>query len=1103
MNRRSLVLILLTALIPGAAASAAGGEEGEILLPGAALERSIAGGETHAYSVATSDVPLLVVVEQRGIDLIVEVRGATGQVAMTADAPNVRWGPEVLLLSPGVEGGFRIEIRPGQRSVPPGRYTLRSEALEATADRDPRVAALAAMSRAGQLPYSSAGERRQALIVYQEALAAWRSLGESRWEAEALNATAALKDMSGEIRAAAEGYSQSQALWHQLAEPYREAASLRSLGIVRLQSEELAAARQALEQSLALWRSLGERFEEGGAQSDLCLAEHTGGALPAALACYEEVRTLFHDLGDGSQEARILNNIGGVYDLMAEPDAALERYQQALILHRALQDRRREAQTLNNIAEIHRALGEWQEALRGYDEMREILQSLGDQSLEATLLSNLGFTYNNLGEPQRALGFLQEALKLRRALGDRRNEVITLNLGSLWRGMDDLDKAFEYHQKALELAVALKDARQEAVTGLGLAEVLLDRGDVSAALQKIGSALPYLRKTGMRHGEAQALALQGRALTRAGRAQEALPVLQEALAQRRTQRDLAGVAEALYALAVAERAMGLREEAKSHTAEAMAQVEDLRAGFVSPDLRAAFLATRRRIYSLTIDLLMDQHAADPRGGYDRAALEVSERIHARSLLDALQGGNIGHAGSAVPAAMIERRQSLRRRLSAKADQQLKQEGPKAESLEGEIQHLLAELDGVEAEIRQHDPRYAAFGQPRSLQLEEIAALLDPGTLLLEYSLGEERSFLWAISKGVFRSFTLPSQRKIEDQVRRVYQELSTVESGTRRSGQEVEALSRSLLEPVWSEAKRAHRLVIVLDGALHVLPFGALRVPDPGKTWASSGGGQPLLDRLEVVYLPSAATLALQRERLERRSPAPKWAAVLADPVFSPQDPRLTRTPIVASQLAAIRSGGPGVLLPAFERLPSSRREADAIASLAPVGKVWTALAFDASRETVLSDKLQSYRVLHFATHGVADTRNPERSGLVLSLVDAAGEPRQGFLGLTDIYDLDLGADLVVLSGCQTALGKQVRGEGLMGITRGFLYAGVPRVVASLWKVQDRTTAELMHLFYRAMWRDHLSPAAALRKAQQSLRRDPRYRAPYSWAGFVLQGDWR
>jgi CHAT domain-containing protein len=228
--------------------------------------------------------------------------------------------------------------------------------------------------------------------------------------------------------------------------------------------------------------------------------------------------------------------------------------------------------------------------------------------------------------------------------------------------------------------------------------------------------------------------------------------------------------------------------------------------------------------------------------------------------------------------------------------------------------------------------------------------------------------------------------------------------------------------------------------------------------------------------------------------------------VFTADDQRLVRPTSAGTQVAALPRSGRGTLerapLTDLTRLSASRHEAEKIAALAP-GKVWSALDLAANREAVLSGGLRDYRVIHFATHAVADTRNPELSGLVLSLVDASGKPQEGFLGVSDIYELDLGADLVVLSGCQTALGKEVRGEGIMGLTRGFLYAGVPRVVASLWPVQDRTTAELMARFYRALWQDHLPAATALREAQRSLRHDPRYRDPYSWAGFVLQGDWR
>ncbi|HVG10247.1 MAG TPA: CHAT domain-containing tetratricopeptide repeat protein [Thermoanaerobaculia bacterium] len=1022
-------------------------EPEELLRPGQPRERAIAEGETHVYHLDAGEGPVVVTVEQQGIDLIAE-----GD-AIAVDSPNSRWGPEVLVV-PAAAMGQRIEVRSGQ-SAAPGRYTIRAEALDAR-----RGPAFQAMSRAGQLVAGSPEARHEALSAYREALAVWRALGERRWEAEAVLDIAALEQQMGDLGAAVADLRQALALWRALSEPRRVADVLNLLGRAQRSSGNVETVRAALEEALALWRSLGEKAEEKESRNELCLLEQTSGSPPAARACFEELLALHREQGNLKGEATVRNNIGGVFDLLGEPDAALDQYGKALALWQELGDRTEQARTLNNIAVVHRALGEWQEALRVYGRVRELLPTISDHTQKASLLNNVGFAYNSLGEPQRALTLFEEALKLRRETGDRRGEVITLNnLGAAWRDLGDSEKALDHHRQALERAVALGDLRQQAHSRLGLSQAHLEAGDPAAALREIDPALAYFREIGLRGREAQALQVQGRALALAGRPREALPKLREVLERHRTLRDRAGEAEALHALATVERSLGLLDEARSHAEQAVAQVEELRTGFVSPDLRAAFLATRRRAYELRIDLLMDRHAAYPQGGHDRAAFEISEQARARTLLDSLLGG-AGRTGSAAPAALLERRQLLRRRLSVKAG------GGK--SAEGETETLLAELDGVEAEIRRNDPRYAAFSEPPSIGPGELARLLDPGTLLLEYALGEERSFLWAVDAKGLRSFVLPRRKEIERLVREVYEELSTVGTEAARQAEAKELLSRILLGPVWGETGQIQRLIVVPDGALHVLSFAALPVP---------GAQQPLLERQEVVYIPSATTLALERQRLEGRPPAPMLAAVLADPVFGQE------------------SG--------FERLPSSRREADAISALAPAGQVWSALDYAASREGALSGKLRSYRIVHFATHGVADTRNPEMSGLVLSLVDAAGRPREGYLGLTDIYELDLAADLVVLSGCRTALGKEVRGEGLMGLTRGFLYAGVPRVVGSLWPVQDRTTAELMSRFYKAMWQGGLPPAAALRAAQRSLRAEPRYRDPYSWAGFVLQGDWR
>ncbi len=1101
--------LLVAAFLLAAQAPGDGRGDGEELLPGPARERFIGAQDQHVYRAEAGEDPLLITVEQRGIDLVLELVAPGAEGRQVSDSPNGRWGPEVLLLPATAAGTVRLEVRPATWGVPSGRYAIQIERLRRTTPEAVRRAeALAAMSRAGQLVPGPPAGRSEALAAYRRAAAAWSTLGDPRWQAEAVLDVAVLEQLAGDLRAALTAGRQALALWRQLSEPRRVAATLAGLGLCHQSAGEAAMARAAMEESVALWRSLDETAEEERIRGDLCLLEQTSGDLPSALACHQGLLVLHQGHDNPSGEATVRNNLGGVYDSMGEPDAALEHYGKALALWQALGDRAEEAKTLNNLAVVHRSLGEWQEALRVYERARQILLTLGNRVEEAKLLNNVGFAYDSLGEPQRALVFFEEGLRLRRESGDRRGEVISLNnLGATRRELGELDHALDHHRQALERAVALGDRRQEALSRLGLAEVDLDLRDTRAALGQLEAALPPLRQSGLLWKELQALGLRGRALAAGGWLGEARAVLEEVLARRRALRDRAGEAETLHALATVERRLGLLVEARGHAAEAVARVEQLRTGFASADLRAAFLATRRRAYELAIDLLMEQHAAEPEGGHEREALAMSEQVQARTLLDALHAGGGGRGSSASPE-LLERRRSLRRRLNARAAQQARQ-GVEArvETLGREMESILAELDGVEAEIRRQDPGYAALSEPPGVSAAQIAGLLDPDTLLLEYALGEERSFLWTVGARGLSSHVLPPREEVEGLARQVHADLSTAGPGSERQSEAVERLGRILLGPVWPQAAALRRLLVVPDGALHVLPFAALRLPDPGRGWDASGSRRPLLEHLEVVYLPSATTLALQRRRLAERVPAPRWVAVLADPVFSAQDPRLAELSPGANAEPGQRGAVPVVLETPpgtpFERLPSSRREGEAIAALAPAGEAWMALDLAASREAVLSGKLRGFRVLHFATHGVADTRNPWLSGLVLSLVDAAGRAREGFLGLPDLYELDLAADLVVLSGCRTALGKEVRGEGLMGLTRGFLHAGVPRVVGSLWPVEDRASMELMSRFYRAMWQDGLAPAAALRQAQLSLKSEPRYRDPHSWAAFVLQGDWR
>jgi CHAT domain-containing protein len=267
----------------------------------------------------------------------------------------------------------------------------------------------------------------------------------------------------------------------------------------------------------------------------------------------------------------------------------------------------------------------------------------------------------------------------------------------------------------------------------------------------------------------------------------------------------------------------------------------------------------------------------------------------------------------------------------------------------------------------------------------------------------------------------------------------------------------------------------------------------------------------EIVNLPSASVLAVQRTQLQGRPRAERDVAVLADPVFDADDPRLKRaTPSAVAKLSlpsdiaqAVRSSGLVDERGALSRLPFTREEAEAIIAAAPSKQSTRAVDFKASRALAINPDLGRYRIVHLATHALVNTEHPELSGIVLSLVDEQGKPQDGFLRLHELYNLNWPADLVVLSACQTGLGKEIRGEGLVGLTRGFMYAGAKGVVASLWNVNDSVTAQFMKQFYQGMFGKGLSPAAALRAAQLEMSKRPASRSPYYWAAFVLQGEWK
>lgn len=780
----------------------------------------------------------------------------------------------------------------------------------------------------------------------------------------------------------------------------------------------------------------------------------------AALQAFARTEPLFAD--DPAVEALARQHLGDLRQALGDLDGAIREYRRALELRWRLGQRAQEAVTSSDLGQALHLRGRYDEAAGFFDRAIELWQPVDGPAARASPLLNRGHLHLDLGEADRAREGFQEALDLFRQAKDSANEAAALNaLGSLDLDAGRPGAALESLQRALALREPGSRAQAVSFTAVGVSLRQLDR--LEEARRAYAQALPIFRRLG--DSREEAICLGNLARLEAGTDDAAaLGHFDRALGLFRTLADPPHLAWTLEGKAWVLRRRGDLEAARGILEEALDAVEKHRFSQASHATRAAFFATRQDYYGFLIDLLMEMHRKAPAAGHDAAALEVSERSLARSLLDGLAVSGMQLRGSGAAPELHARERELEAGIDALVSRQtrLVQDAAPLEEMrpvEAELGRRWDELDRVRAALRAGDPRYAALTQPRPWSTAEIRRrLLDRDTLLLEYRLGEERSFLWAATPGSLTSFELPGRAAIEE-VAIAARDLAagsrsrTTEISSRRPLAE---LSQLLLDPV-APLLPGKRLLVVGDGIFQSLPFAAL--PEPGR-------GEPLVARHEIVSLPSASALGVLRQEVAGRPRAPKTLWVLAAP-----------------------DSGPGFAL----RYAS--QEAAAILQLVPPREGFAVQGREATRAAVLNGGLRDYRILHFATHGFFGPTDPGGGRLVLA--------RSGFLHLADIYELDLRADLVVLSACRSALGREVRGEGMMSMTRGFFYAGAERVLVSLWNVNDRVTVDLMQRFYRGMFTEGLSPAAALRAAQDGIRRQARWRAPYYWAGFTLQGEWR
>ncbi|HEX5085053.1 MAG TPA: CHAT domain-containing tetratricopeptide repeat protein [Blastocatellia bacterium] len=1107
------------------------------LTAGSIIEKEIGGAEQHIYILPLKAGEFArIAVEQPSADAVLVLLKPDG--LPLAEVNDYQQGePEYLSLIAETNGDYQLKISSADPKAARASYKIRVEEWRASTPRDSQfVDAERKFSEATQsLLRGKADSLPRAEAIYGAALQQWRELGERRYEMKTLIYLGVVNEKRNNFQRAIKFYLQALPIARELGDRRFEGISLSSAGWGWHNLDEYRRALEYYEAALAIRQSLGIRRELAQSLTAIALAHTELGEANLALEAYRRSLPLARDSGDKGQYAFALNSMALLHIRLNENEQAINLLQESLPMWRGIGNGFGETSALNLMGMAYSNLFDMQDALSYYTQAIELAEKIGARYNAAQAYNNIGVQYWKLRDYDQALDCYERALRYWREIGNRVQVSRTLNnLGLIYHEKGDLDKSLELFKTALGDRVNGEYLPSDAGPLVNIALSHLKRWEIKQAPEEAQMALNSF--------------------------QVALRLSREIHDTRMEVRALSGKAEAHLILNQAESAL-------KDIDQAIAVAEKIRAEISSPEYRILSQPWMTHVYRIQVHTLMWRHREDPAAGYDSLALRTSEQYRLRTMLELLSESRIDLSkwiGTGYLGRLNELELKLESAENRRAQAGARKQIEKLAQIDNEIEELLREKDLLNGQIRDNHPQYAALKTPVPLSPSEIQRqLLDENTVLLEYMLGSAYGYIWMVTPDSISSYQLPPVRKIDQAARRVQELLASrksppggetlKEKHARQAIKKTEfdqaaaELSRMILGPLAGKLGKK-RLLIVGDGILHYIPFGVLPEPeterqrDRGterrrdkKTGSSSprpsaalslrpsASQTPLIVNHEIVTLPSASVLATLRRLRTGRSPAPYALAVLADPVFSGDDERVEYdAPAKPDKIQAPDHGGdagngaaPAKIvsdversaedsgIQVFRRLLFSRQEAEAITGLLPPSERLKALDFAADRQLALGGKLGEYRILHFATHGLLNSKTPALSGLVLSLVDEHGRPRNGFLRLHEIYDLKLNADLVVLSGCQTALGQEVSGEGLIGLTRGFMHAGAQRVVASLWNVNDQATANLMKLFYHRMLKDGLRPAAALRAAQIEMWKAEPNAVPYRWGAFILQGDWR
>ena len=822
------------------------------------------------------------------------------------------------------------------------------------------------------------------------------------------------------------------------------------------------------------------------------------------------------------EAANIFINMAGIYQAMGDFEKAESLYRMALIIYENAEEQSQAevAALFNNIGSLHYDLGDYERAIAFYQKAFQKNKDLFGfkHPSVARNINNLAETYQALGDYQEAETLYKKALSIRKqALNpDHPDLAISLNgLGSFYYSLGDIQQAENYFKKALAIREKAygPDHPQVAKTLNDLALVYLSLREYSHAETTYKKVLTINEKIfGGTHPKVAAnLHNLAGLYQEVGATDKSIPTYFKSLAIKekvlgtshpeyaRTLNNLGALyqgigdykkAESYYlrALDIREKALGLEhphiatslnnlgtlyesmglfEQAEMYYKKAVEIVERCRIRLENEELKMSFIQFYLPIYRNIISFFIEQHKRDQSKGFHRQALFYLERAKSRTFLDILGNKEVS-LKNGEDQAILKKEKELQ--LKIKVLSQKKTFNPANQNIAQQLEKAQEDYRRLLNEIKFNNPELSYLISVNPSPVEKIQSLLDANTTLLEFYTTKNKLYSWLLTKTNCQVHEIAI--KEGDIEKKVAELLNLVSSFQGRKPEPVihplpketnpEAFSQIALDiykllifPVEPDIK-TNKLIIIPHGILHKIPFASL-----------NNGQNTLIDQYALSILPAASILEYI---IKKRKPRKESLLALANPIAD--------------------------YFPGFYELPCSEIEATKISRYFKQKEIYKRKS---ATEGMLKKKASTYGVIHLACHGEFNARQPMESGLLL----AKDDKNDGFLHAHEIFGMDLkNANLVILSACETALSKILGGDDLVGLSRGFIYAGTPSLLATLWKVDDVSTAKLMEFFYKN-WKKGMSKPEALRQAQIALKAMPLYSHPFYWAPFVMIGDWR